>query len=407
VKQKNPSPDWSRVAISEVCEGLFDGPHATPAPANEGPVFLGIGNIRDDGHLDLSDIRHISEADYPKWTKRVEPRAGDIVFTYEATLNRYALIPEGFRGCLGRRLALIRPDKKKVDTRFLFYSFFGADWRNTIERNRLAGSTVDRIPIAKFPGFPISLPPLPTQRRIAGILSAYDDLIEVNRRRIAVLEEMARRLFDEWFGRLRFPGHIDATDRASDSLPHGWTKGVLQDVVVLQRGFDLPTKERTPGPYPVIAATGVHGTHIAAKVGGPGVVTGRSGSLGEVLHIEGDFWPLNTTLWGKEFPLASTYYAYFVLSNLDLKGQNGGAAVPTLNRNDVHQMPVLLPPRKIVQTFDLHVEPLFKLKKKLLKANDTLRMSRDLLLPKLISGEIDLEQSGREADRTIRRVAAA
>ena len=112
---------WQKVPIEDIYLGLYDGPHATPQPSDQGPIFLGIKNITDDGMLDLSDIRHISEDDFPEWTKRVTPQQGDIVFTYEATLNRYAIIPEGFRGCLGRRVALIQPDLARVDTRFLLY----------------------------------------------------------------------------------------------------------------------------------------------------------------------------------------------------------------------------------------------------------------------------------------------
>ena len=112
--------------IKEIYCGLFDGPHATPKPSPEGPVFLGIKNVTDDGSLDLTNIRHITEAEFGRWTKRVEPEAGDIVFTYEATLNRYAIIPKGFRGCFGRRMALIRPNTEKVDTRFLHFYFFKA-----------------------------------------------------------------------------------------------------------------------------------------------------------------------------------------------------------------------------------------------------------------------------------------
>lgn len=93
--------NWKRMSIDEVILDLFDGPHATPKPANEGPVFLGIKNITDDGMIDLTDVRHISLEDYPKWTKRVTPQKGDIVFTYEATLNRYAIIPEDLICCLG------------------------------------------------------------------------------------------------------------------------------------------------------------------------------------------------------------------------------------------------------------------------------------------------------------------
>src|SRR5437667_7204371 len=181
--------DWRRVLIESVYLGLYDGPHATPKPVSDGPVFLGIKNITEDGRLDLSEIRHIAEEDFSTWTRRILPSPGDIVFTYEATLNRYAIIPKGFRGCLGRRLGLIRPNPEEIDTKFLFYYFFCEDWRSTISKNMLAGSTVDRIPLTNFPKYEISVPPLNIQHKIAAILSTYDDLIENNTRRIAILEE--------------------------------------------------------------------------------------------------------------------------------------------------------------------------------------------------------------------------
>ena len=109
--------------MKEVAHGIYDGPHATPPEADSGPVFLGIKNVTANGRLDLSEIRHVSEEQYPRWTRRVTPQANDIVFSYEATLHRYALIPEGFRGCLGRRMALIRPNPEKVVPRFLHYYF--------------------------------------------------------------------------------------------------------------------------------------------------------------------------------------------------------------------------------------------------------------------------------------------
>ena len=84
---------WVRTPIRDLYLGLYDGPHATPKPAKSGPVFLGIKNITEDGKLDLGEIRHIAEEDFPKWTRRVVPRQGDIAFSYEATLDRYAIIP--------------------------------------------------------------------------------------------------------------------------------------------------------------------------------------------------------------------------------------------------------------------------------------------------------------------------
>ena len=111
--------------IKDFALGIFDGPHATPKESDEGPIFLGIKNVTPQGTLDLSEIRHVSEEEYPHWTKRVVPRENDIVFSYEATLHRYAVIPQGFIGCLGRRMALVRPDQKRVNPRFLhYYSIF-------------------------------------------------------------------------------------------------------------------------------------------------------------------------------------------------------------------------------------------------------------------------------------------
>ena len=123
-----------------------------------------------------------------------------------------------------------------------------------------------------------------------------------------------------------------------------WRDVTLGDVMTLQRGFDLPTTERKPGNYPVIASTGPVGRHEEAMVAGPGVVIGRSGSLGGGQFIEHDFWPLNTTLWVKDFKGNDPRFCYFLLKSLDLAQFNAGSGVPTLNRNHVHPLPIAVPP---------------------------------------------------------------
>lgn len=270
-----------------------------------------------------------------------------------------------------------------IDTRYLYYACLTLGLEHFGYQRHMKHLKVAEVPVW----------PVHTQQRIAAILSAYDDLIENNTRRIAILEEMARRLYDEWFVRFCFPGYEEA--EFDGGTPREWDIGVLKDVVVLQRGFDLPTNARTPGPYPVFAATGKHGMHEEAKVKGPGVVTGRSGSLGTVVYVDEDFWPLNTTLWGKEFPLGSPLYAFYVLSAMDLAGFNSGAAVPTLNRNDIHDLPMALPPQELLRSFEQAVKPICQQGRLLHRKNANLRAQRDLLLPKLVSGEIDV--SGAEA----------
>lgn len=226
--------NWGKTRIGDVYEGLYDGPHATPPRSEKGAIFLGISNVTSDGHLNLDDIKYIAEQDLPKWTKRVTPQAGDIVFSYEATLNLYAMIPEGFWGCLGRRMALIRPDENKAIGKFLFYYFFSEEWRATVASNTIVGATVDRIPIAKFPDFLISLPPLETQKKIASVLSAYDDLIENNQKQIKLLEEVAQRLYKEWFVDLHFPGYEDV--KVVNGVPEGWMLISLDESISYEIG---------------------------------------------------------------------------------------------------------------------------------------------------------------------------
>ena len=235
-------------------------------------------------------------------------------------------------------------------------------------------------------GLDILIPPLRTQKTIVEVLSAYDDLIENNRRRIQLLEQTARLLYKEWFVHLRFPGHEHT--QISDGVPEGWEKKPLGESLTLQRGFDLPVSKRKEGHFPIYASTGINGYHAEAKVRGPGVVTGRSGSLGTVMYVSGDFWPLNTTLWVKEFKLVGPHFANHLLANMQLEQYNGGAAVPTLNRNDVHRVEVLSPPSMLLRMFEDQSHDIVKQVDALTSMNLKLAKARDLLLPKLMNGEV-------------------
>ena len=374
------------VPLKEYAIGIYDGPHATPKPSESGPIFLGIKNVTDDGRLDFSEIRHVSEAEFPKWTRRVQPQKDDIVFSYEATLHRYARIPDSFEGCLGRRMALVRPDPQKVDPRFLHYYFLSPVWRAKMDAITLTGATVNRIPLTNFPDTKVQFPGLNEQTTIAEILSAYDDLIENNRRRIALLEEAARLLYREWFVHFRFPGHEHV--KITDGVPEGWERRTLGSVLTLQRGFDLPVAKRISGDVPVYGSTGVVGKHNNPKVNFPTVITGRSGSLGHVCFVDDPCWPLNTALWVKEFKEVSAYFAFFLLESMNLRQFNGGASVPTLDRNVAHAAPVTSPPKLLVALFDEQAATLFAQKKILDQQNQKLSQARDLLLPRLMNGEI-------------------
>lgn len=124
----------------------------------------------------------------------------------------------------------------------------------------------------------------------------------------------------------------------------GWASCKLGDVITLQRGFDLPSRVRRDGPVPVVSSSGVTGCHDSARVRGPGVVTGRYGTLGEVFYIRQDFWPLNTTLYVRDFKGNDPLYISYFLRTLSLSERNGASAVPGLDRNVLHLLPVTIPP---------------------------------------------------------------
>jgi restriction endonuclease S subunit len=190
--------EWREVALGELVD-LFDGPHATPPKTETGPVFLGISNLAN-GRLNLAETEHLSESDFVRWTRRVEPQPGDVVFSYETRLGEAASIPRDLRCCLGRRMGLLRPRPGAIDNRFLLYAYLGPQFQDVLRSRAVHGSTVDRIPLEQMPGFPIRVPvDLSEQRAIAHILGTLDDKIELNRRMSETLEAMARALFKSWF----------------------------------------------------------------------------------------------------------------------------------------------------------------------------------------------------------------
>lgn len=239
---------------------------------------------------------------------------------------------------VNQHVAILRTNPKKLLPHFLAFYMVSPFMQAKMLSWAGTGGTRKALTKGMLEGFEIPLPPVDVQDKIVQKIKTYNDLIENNRRRIQLLEESARLLYQEWFVHLRFPGHKQV--KITDGVPEGWSKEPLENLLVLQRGFDLPVSKRIEGSVPIYASTGINGFHNVAKVKGPGVVTGRSGSLGTVMYVAKDYWPLNTTLWVKEFKKASPIFATYLLRAMKLEGYNGGAAVPTLNRNDVHKVDV-------------------------------------------------------------------
>ena len=395
-------------SISDYVLGFYDGPHATPKEATEGPIFLGIKNVTSDGRLDFSEIRHVSEQEYPKWTKRVKPEGGDVVFSYEATLHRYALIPDGFEGCLGRRMALIRPNPEKLDSRFLHFYMLSPDWRNQVDANIITGATVNRIPLTKVPNFRVAFPDLPEQKRIAAILSAYDELIENNRRRIILLEKAARQLYKEWFVRLRFPGHEHT--KITSGVPEGWECKSISDLCVVGRGGSpRPIQSYVGGTVPwfkIGDATASESPYIfetAEAIIEQGVSKSVFLEIGELIlsnsatcgvpnfnAVKGcihDGW-----LHFRQLKEITKFHLYFYLLEAReriLQGIGEGATQKNLNTDYVGRQTIIFPKGgAILDQFEGFAEGTLLMIESIARHNNTLRKARDLLLPRLMNGSL-------------------
>ena len=188
---------------------------------------------------------------------------------------------------------------------------------------------------------PVFIPQLPTQRKIAAILSAYDDLIENNTRRIAILEEMAQSLYREWFVHFRFPGHEKKRLVESELglIPEGWEVVKLGDVIELAYGKALKADTRVVGDIPVYGSSGIVGYHNEELIKGPGIIVGRKGNVGSVFWSDTDFFPIDTVFYVRS--KVSLHYVFYNLSAQHFI--NNDAAVPGLNRNQAYSLPFLVP----------------------------------------------------------------
>ena len=351
------------------------------------PVIRG-SNLNGGRYLDETEFVFVSEQKMREDLFGNLAHRGDVVFTQRGTLGQTALIPDDARFdayVISQSQMKLTVDPKKADPFYLYYYFSS---REAVQKilNQNSSSGVPHINLTSLRNFLVPQVPLHEQRKIAEILSAYDDLIENNRRRIVLLEEAARLLYREWFVHFRFPGHENV--KVTDGLPEGWERRTLGAVLNLQRGFDLPVNRRVAGGVPVYGSTGIVGEHNVTKVDSATLITGRSGSLGRVCFVDDPCWPLNTSLWVTDFKAVSIYVAYFMLSEMDLAKLNAGASVPTLDRKVAHATNVLVPTRNIATLFDKQMEDLFMQKKLLNQQIQKLVQARDLLLPRLMNGEI-------------------
>lgn len=360
------------------------------------PVIRG-SNLNNGRFMDMKEFVYVSDSKVRKDLSSNLAKPGDLVFTQRGTLGQVAIIPdEGIsdRYVVSQSQMKLTVDNAKADRFFLYYYFSS---REAIERitNFISSSGVPHINLTILRNFEVPVPPLDNQKGIASILSAYDDLIENNRRRIALLERAARLLYREWFVRLRFPGHEQV--RIEDGVPEGWG---LSSLGAIAENFDrlrvpLSVFERDsrPGEYPYHGAAGILGYVDEFIFDGRYLLIGEDGTVQTregtpmLQFVEGKFWVSNHAhvLRGKA---VTTEFLYCCLSQYQIAGHITGVAQPKVTQANLNRIPVIVPSSSVANSFQAIIEPMLAQFFALAQQTQKLRQGRDLLLPRLMNGVI-------------------
>ncbi|MGK9039393.1 restriction endonuclease subunit S [Rhizobium sp. SA279] len=304
--------------------------------------------------------------------------AGTLCITIAANIAETCIL--GIDACFPDSIIGFVADPSKADTTFIKYQF-DAVMREKMKRVS-QGVAQDNLSQEKLLSFRFPVPDLPIQQRLAGILSAYDDLIENNRRRIALLERAARLLYREWFVHLRFPGH--ETAKIVDGLPEGWRKTTVGAHCPLTYGKALKAETRIEGSVDVYGSSGVVGTHNKALVTDPVIIVGRKGNVGSIYWARRGCWPIDTVYFVD--PSNSDFFTYFTLQHITF--QSTDVAVPGLNRDYAHSREIKMPTKTLVQSFNDRASVFLRQAELLSLQNNALTRARDLLLPRLMDGRI-------------------
>lgn len=367
--------------LNDVCELIVDCPHSTEPDEGEGYPIIRTPNI-GVGYLDLEGVQRVSRAAFDRRNARAVPRPNDLILAREAPAGNVGIIREGMEVCLGQRTVLIRPNAEKVSPLFLNYYLNAPKQRHALLSNS-NGATVSHVNMPIIRNLVIELPDRGAQERIAGVLCAYDELIENNRRQIKLLEEAAQRLYKEWFIDLKFPGH--ETTPIHNGLPEGWKRCHLRDVLEINGGKDY--KQLKSGTYPVYGSGGLMCRVDSFLYEGESVLIPRKGTLNNVMYRNEAFWTVDTLFYTRVLLKNGGKYLFHAVRAFDFASMNIGAAVPSMTKTKLDGLVLTIPTELFLERFERAVAPFYQAMTVLQQQIAAAREARDRLLPKLMSGE--------------------
>ena len=333
-----------------------------------------------NGKIDGTELACIS-LEVQEKIKRYIVETGDVVITVAGTIGEVAYVTEEYNGInLTENAVRLTGFVDYVEPKYISYVLSSKEYWEKMQQ-LAAGAAQPKLGIYKIEGIEIDIPSLEKQKEIMQVLSTYDCLIKNYEKQVKLLYEMANRIFKEWFLFYRFPKCNTIGER-----PQEWNITNLNEIVTFHRGYDLTQTRFVEGGYPVVGSTSILGYHNEYKIEGPGIITGRSGSLGKYQLVWENYWPHNTALYISDFKEHELLYVYGLLQTIDLTGLNNGGAVPTLNRNTLSNIIVLEPTKELQEKYARLVTPFYKKIRVLERQIDLAKNVKNMLLPKLIGG---------------------
>ncbi|HEL1569120.1 TPA: restriction endonuclease subunit S [Streptococcus suis] len=414
--------EWK--TIGEIAE-IYDGPHATPKKIENGYYFLSISSL-SNGNLDLSKSAKICEEDYKKWTKRIVPIEGDLLFSYETRLGEAALMPANLQACLGRRMGLLRPNLNFVRSDFLLFAWLSPEFQKVIKQNTITGATVERIALSELSDFPILLPSLFEQEKIVKILTKLDQKIALNNQINEELEAMAKTLYDYWFVQFDFPdengkpykssgGKMVYNDQLKREIPEGWEVKQLGELCEFRNGINYEKSETGDTLSKIVNVRNISNSSTFVTtydldsisldrkriesylVTDRTILITRSGIPGAT-RIVSDI-PANTIYSG--FIIGATvanlnlfYYVFYHLKNIEMlmSNQSAGTIMKNISQTTLSEIRIAIPNKEIQKVFSNQVRSLLDVIENNLKQNQELPQLRDWLLPMLMNGQVKVEE---------------
>ena len=401
---------------------IYDGPHATPKKIENGKYFLSISSL-DNGSLDLSKSAFISDKDFIKWTKRVQPQKGDLLFSYETRLGEAALMPDNLQACLGRRMGLLRPKKDKVIPQYLLFAYLSPEFQKVIRKNTIKGATVDRIALNELGNFPIYIPDLKTQQSIAAALAALDKKIALNKQINARLEEMAKTLYDYWFVQFDFPdangkpykssgGEMVFDETLKREIPKGWEVKSLGEIASTSSG-GTPTstvQEYYKGGNIPWVNSGELNNNFIVHTDNFITQTGMDNSSAKLVSEKSILLAMYGATAGKTSLISfktttnqaicsilpkDMNYRVYIKSYLDnmylyLVQLSSGSARDNLSQDKIKRLHLVIPESGILEIFSKVTEDFYKKIETNLKQNHHLTRLRNFLLPMLMNGQVSV-----------------